>query len=66
MLCRISVIDSTVLTLCSKNVLLESRIVDLSTDEEGETEHSSESKDGQSSSSNSSSSLEEEFSSIGW
>ncbi|KAF0879645.1 GCFC2 factor, partial [Crocuta crocuta] len=42
----------------------ESRIVDLSTDEEGETEHSSESKNGQSSSSNSSSSLEEEFSSI--
>nr|XP_025724098.1 GC-rich sequence DNA-binding factor 2 isoform X2 [Callorhinus ursinus] len=42
----------------------ESRVVDLSTDEEGEAPHSSESKDDQSSSSNSSSSLEEEFSSI--
>ncbi|XP_032266484.1 GC-rich sequence DNA-binding factor 2 isoform X1 [Phoca vitulina] len=42
----------------------ESRVVDLSTDEEGETPHSSESKDDQGSSSNSSSSLEEEFSSI--
>nr|XP_012417218.1 PREDICTED: GC-rich sequence DNA-binding factor 2 isoform X1 [Odobenus rosmarus divergens] len=42
----------------------ESRVVDLSADEEGETPHSSESKDDQSSSSNSSSSLEEEFSSI--
>ncbi|XP_034515326.1 GC-rich sequence DNA-binding factor 2 isoform X2 [Ailuropoda melanoleuca] len=42
----------------------ESRMVDLSTDEEGETSHSSESKDDQSSSSNSSTSLEEEFSSI--
>lgn len=50
----------------SKNILLESRMVDLSTDEEGETSHSSESKDDQSSSSNSSTSLEEEFSSIGW
>ncbi|XP_045666832.1 intron Large complex component GCFC2 isoform X1 [Ursus americanus] len=42
----------------------ESRVADLSTDEEGETSHSSESKDDQSSSSNSSTSLEEEFSSI--
>ncbi|XP_043459752.1 intron Large complex component GCFC2 isoform X1 [Prionailurus bengalensis] len=42
----------------------ESRMVDLSTDEESETHHSPESKDDHSSSSNSSSSLEEEFSSI--
>ncbi|XP_064428337.1 intron Large complex component GCFC2 isoform X4 [Mirounga angustirostris] len=42
----------------------ESRVVDLSTDEERETPHSSESKDDQGSSSNNSSSLEEEFSSI--
>uniref|UniRef100_A0A673UCZ2 GC-rich sequence DNA-binding factor 2 n=1 Tax=Suricata suricatta TaxID=37032 RepID=A0A673UCZ2_SURSU len=47
-----------------ENVLLESSMVDLSTDEEGETHHSSENKDDQSLSSNSSSSLEEEFSSI--
>ncbi|XP_023107568.2 intron Large complex component GCFC2 isoform X2 [Felis catus] len=42
----------------------ESRVVDLSTDEESETHHSPESKDDHSSSSNSSSSLEEEFSSV--
>ncbi|XP_030883879.1 GC-rich sequence DNA-binding factor 2 isoform X3 [Leptonychotes weddellii] len=42
----------------------ESRVVDLSTDEERETPHSSKSKDDQGSSSNNSSSLEEEFSSI--
>ncbi|XP_045835263.1 intron Large complex component GCFC2 isoform X6 [Meles meles] len=42
----------------------ESRMVDLSTDEEDETAHSLENKDDQSSSSNSSSSLEEEFSSV--
>nr|XP_012612794.1 GC-rich sequence DNA-binding factor 2 isoform X2 [Microcebus murinus] len=45
-------------------MLVESRTVDLSTDEEDETHHSSESKDDQSSSSDSSSSREEkEFSS---
>ncbi|XP_029087945.1 GC-rich sequence DNA-binding factor 2 isoform X2 [Monodon monoceros] len=44
--------------------VLESRAVDLSTDEEDGTHRSSESKDDQSSSSNSSSSLEEEFTSL--
>ncbi|XP_059973800.1 intron Large complex component GCFC2 isoform X3 [Mesoplodon densirostris] len=47
-----------------ENILLESRAVDLSTDEEDGTHHASESKDDQSSSSNTSSSLEEEFTSL--
>ncbi|KAM9585488.1 intron Large complex component GCFC2 isoform 1-T1 [Trichechus inunguis] len=49
----------------SENALLECRTIDLSTDEEDGTRHSSESKDDQSSSSNNSSSPEEKtFSSI--
>lgn len=51
--------------LYSKNVLLESRMVDLSAKEEDGAHHSSESKDDQSSSPNSSRTLEDEFSSVG-
>ena len=51
--------------LYSKNVLLESRMVDLSAEEEDGAHHSSESKDDQSSSPNSSRTLEDEFSSVG-
>lgn len=67
-LLRILIIDSNILSLfvTLKNIPLECRTVDLSTDEEDGTYDASETKDDQSSSSDSSSSLEEEFSSIGW
>lgn len=66
--CAELIIGSSILTLScyfKQNILLESRTVDISTDEDDETHHSLETKDNQSSSSDSSSSLEEEFSSIG-
>ncbi|ELK38407.1 PREDICTED: GC-rich sequence DNA-binding factor 2 isoform X1 [Myotis davidii] len=65
-LLRILIIDSNILSLfvTLKNIPLECRTVDLSTDEEDGTYDASETKDDQSSSSDSSSSLEEEFSSI--
>lgn len=67
-LLRVLIIDSNILTLfvTLKNIPLECRTVDLSTDEEDGTYDAPESKDDQSSSSDSSSSLGEVFSSVGW